>query len=95
MGLNPAGRFAYDVRLVSKPAPRGAAGRDTQGDVLKESRMPFEITDKCTACGECKEVCPADAIAEGDPKYVIDPATCIDCGVCVDACPVEAIVEAE
>jgi len=57
--------------------------------------MPFEITDKCTACGECKEVCPADAIAEGDPKYVIDPATCIDCGVCVDACPVEAIVEAE
>ena len=57
--------------------------------------MPFEITDKCTACGECKEVCPADAIAEGDPKFVIDPATCIDCGVCVDACPVEAIVEAE
>lgn len=57
--------------------------------------MPFEITDKCTACGTCKESCPTEAIAEGDPKFVIDADTCVDCGVCVDTCAVEAIVEVE
>ncbi len=55
--------------------------------------MPFEISDKCTACGSCMEACPSEAIAEGDPKYTIDPETCIDCGVCVETCPVEAIAE--
>ncbi len=57
--------------------------------------MPFEITDKCTACGTCKESCPTEAIAEGDPKFVIDADTCVDCGVCVDTCTAEAIVEVE
>ena len=57
--------------------------------------MPFEISDKCTACGSCLDVCPSDAIAEGEPKYKIDPEACVDCGACVDACPAEAIVEVE
>jgi len=55
--------------------------------------MAFVITDKCTACGACKETCPVEAISEGDPKYVIDPDTCVECGQCVDVCPVDAIVE--
>jgi len=53
--------------------------------------MAHVIGDDCTMCGSCKDVCPVDAISEGNPKYVIDPDTCIDCGQCVDACPVEAI----
>lgn len=55
--------------------------------------MPYTITDKCTACGSCMECCPAEAIKEGEPYYMIDADTCIDCGQCVDACPAEAIVE--
>jgi len=53
--------------------------------------MAHVISDECTACGSCKEVCPAEAIQEGDPKYSIDADACIDCGACVDACPVGAI----
>ncbi len=53
--------------------------------------MAFVITDKCTMCGSCVEVCPVEAIAEGDPKYIIDPDLCIDCGACQAECPVEAI----
>jgi len=53
--------------------------------------MAHVISDKCTMCGSCKDVCPVGAISEGDPKYLIDADTCIDCGVCVDACPTEAI----
>ena len=57
--------------------------------------MPYVISGDCTMCGACKEECPADAIEEGDPKYIIDPDLCTDCATCVDVCPVEAISEAE
>lgn len=53
--------------------------------------MAYVISDTCTMCGTCKDVCPVEAIAEGDPKYVIDPDMCIDCGTCADECPVSAI----
>lgn len=55
--------------------------------------MAYAISDKCTACGKCKEVCPVEAIAKGEKKYTIDPETCVSCGQCVDECPAEAIAE--
>jgi len=53
--------------------------------------MAYKISDECVACGACVGECPVDAIAEGDPIYVIDADGCIDCGVCVSSCPVDAI----
>ncbi|HAU38587.1 MAG TPA: ferredoxin [Phycisphaerales bacterium] len=55
--------------------------------------MAYKITEECTACGSCKDSCPAEAIKEGDPKYQIDADLCIDCGACADTCPVGAIVQ--
>jgi ferredoxin len=49
------------------------------------------ITDDCTNCGACDDVCPVDAISEKGNKHVIDLDTCIDCGACDDVCPVDAI----
>ena len=57
--------------------------------------MAHVISDECTMCGSCVDVCPVEAISEGDPKYVIDADTCTDCGACVDECPVEAISPGE
>lgn len=56
--------------------------------------MAYSITEKCTTCGKCKEVCPVEAIAEGKDMFKIDPETCVNCGQCVDECPSEAIIEA-
>ncbi len=53
--------------------------------------MAYKISDECTMCGSCKDVCPVEAIKEGDPMYIIDAETCTDCGLCADECPVEAI----
>jgi len=53
--------------------------------------MAYVISDKCTKCGACVEVCPSEAISEGAERYQIDPETCIDCGACEAECPVEAI----
>ncbi len=53
--------------------------------------MAYVISDKCTACGKCKDSCPVEAISAGKPKYEIDSDKCVDCGVCMGECPVEAI----
>ena len=52
--------------------------------------MAYKITDDCIACGACAAECPADAISEGDGKYVIDADKCLDCGACEGTCPVGA-----
>ena len=53
--------------------------------------MPHQINDECVSCGQCEPECPAEAIYEGEGKYVINPEKCTDCGTCVEICPVEAI----
>jgi formate hydrogenlyase subunit 6/NADH:ubiquinone oxidoreductase subunit I len=54
--------------------------------------MPRVIdADECISCGSCAEVCPEDAITEGEDAYQIDAEKCTDCGTCEDECPVDAI----
>jgi heterodisulfide reductase subunit A-like polyferredoxin len=53
--------------------------------------MPYQITEKCTDCGDCMTVCPLDAISAGEKHPRIDPALCTDCGTCADICPARAI----
>ena len=54
--------------------------------------MAYVITEKCECCGDCVDVCPVEAIREGEPVYVVDAELCVDCGACSDACPVDAPV---
>lgn len=56
------------------------------------------ITEKCTGCGKCEEVCSFDALRFNGPgndvvekTYRIDSTACEGCGVCVHFCPVDAI----
>lgn len=61
--------------------------------------MAHVITDACTKCFKCTEVCPVSCIhpTKDDPRHesasqlCIDPGECIDCGACVSECPEEAI----
>ena len=47
--------------------------------------------DLCTACEECIDRCPMDAIKlDGDFSEIVD-GRCIGCGVCIPTCPEEAI----
>ena len=45
--------------------------------------MAYVISDECVA--------PAEAISEGDGKYVIDADACLECGTCEAECPTGAI----
>lgn len=61
--------------------------------------MALMIDDNCTACDACLPVCPNDAIAKGDPAYLIDPARCTECvgaedePQCQLVCPADCIVD--
>jgi NAD-dependent dihydropyrimidine dehydrogenase PreA subunit len=46
----------------------------------------------CTACGECVEVCPVDAIALKNGKPSLDNSLCIECDSCIRDCPADAIL---
>ena len=47
--------------------------------------------EKCSACGECVEACPLEAISVPENVAVVDEGTCGDCGACVEVCPTQAI----
>ena len=47
--------------------------------------------DDCVMCGTCAANCPAEAISEGNGKYVINADSCMECGTCAANCPVGAI----
>lgn len=44
--------------------------------------------NKCTACGQCLELCRFGAISD---DFKVNPIDCEGCGVCVDFCPEKAI----
>ncbi len=47
---------------------------------------------RCTACGECAEVCRFEAIQESpEGTFQVDGISCEGCAVCSLICPVEAI----
>lgn len=57
--------------------------------------MAYKIISTCTACGACLPTCPIDAIAVGEPIYVIDQELCCDFEDCLAVCPVAAIVPSD
>ncbi|MCL5097536.1 MAG: ATP-binding protein [Candidatus Omnitrophica bacterium] len=55
-------------------------------------------SDRCVACGKCKELCRFDAVCFDGPgndfaakTCRVDPLACEGCGVCVRFCPSRAV----
>ncbi len=74
--------------------------RDHECQTCVEYRI---VPDKCNMCGECKDVCEANAIfgkrkktyEAGHYPYEIRQKRCTKCGACKDVCPTGAIVVIE
>ena len=41
----------------------------------------------CLGCGDCKSVCPENAIEVTERLAQVDPDRCISCGACITTCP--------
>lgn len=52
--------------------------------------MQYLITERCTGCETCIDVCPTDAIRieKGRAEITME---CVDCGACIRVCPEGAI----
>ncbi|MDC7225797.1 MAG: DUF362 domain-containing protein [Spirochaetales bacterium] len=55
------------------------------------SPKPVFRSGKCTQCGECVRICPAEALEIADTAINIDYDKCIRCFCCHEACPFDAI----
>lgn len=81
---------AADLHLILKPKIQ------QENDFVGGKRARI-ITEKCTGCGKCSELCRFDAImcdnrGNGEQKlYEVEPVSCEGCGVCVEFCPADAI----
>ncbi len=45
----------------------------------------------CLGCGDCKNVCPENAIKVNDKLSEVNPDICISCGACISECPKKII----
>lgn len=52
----------------------------------------YAITDACTGCGRCLDVCPQSCIDSTTTPYAIVERNCLRCGYCMEACPSGAVV---
>ncbi|MDD4859083.1 MAG: 4Fe-4S binding protein [Dehalococcoidales bacterium] len=63
---------------------------------VKIQSLSQDITrneDRCTQCGACVTICPANAFSI-DPKnrkVIFDNEKCLACGLCLKACPPHAM----
>jgi len=66
-----------------------------RGEIVSEPITSEVITELCTACGKCAEVCPYNAIRVDKKKKtpaVVNTAACAGCGTCGAECVFDAIV---
>ncbi|MFX1486452.1 MAG: indolepyruvate ferredoxin oxidoreductase subunit alpha [Promethearchaeota archaeon] len=55
---------------------------------------PTVDLEKCTGCGDCYDVCPAEPNCfeiKDKKSHVVCPESCIECGSCESSCPEAAI----
>jgi hypothetical protein len=68
----------------------GCAAR--AGKLIQHSKTLPEITiEKCTGCGACMKICPANAIGIKKKKAILVKERCIGCGECTVICRTGAI----
>lgn len=66
-------------------------GYESIPDKKPVRKVPFVNITLCTGCGECLNVCPANAIVITNGKARIIEEACKKCRKCVLACPAKAI----
>jgi pyruvate formate lyase activating enzyme len=58
---------------------------------LEAAEELYYVKNKCIACGECIEACPAHCLSITNTSVVIDRNACTRCFLCTRACPSTAL----
>ena len=93
-GLWPE-RIEYPIHEPGEVAYKGFRLPNTADHLLTGKKPPKKspvVTDKCTACGECENICPKDAVKLIGQMAEVTYSRCIRCFCCHEVCPEEAIL---
>jgi NADH-quinone oxidoreductase subunit F/NAD(P)H dehydrogenase (quinone)/NADP-reducing hydrogenase subunit HndC len=76
-------RDEYEAHITDRKCPAKSCA----------ALLAFEVnTEKCTGCGACFRVCPADAVVwKKKEKAVINKEKCVQCLTCYNSCKFDAI----
>ena len=80
------------IEMEGKPAQisKGIEYLQSKGVEVKElNEFVTKDEARCTHCGACISICPADAMEMDHVTWQVrfDKDRCIACGLCVSACP--------
>jgi len=88
------GRLLIEVEGRPAQISKGIAYLQSKGVEVKELNEYVEKdVARCTNCGMCISICPADAIEMDRKTWKVkfDQGKCIACGLCVSSCPPQAM----
>jgi uncharacterized protein (DUF362 family) len=88
-------KIDYPIQGPEEVAYKGFNLPNTADHLLTGKKPPKKspvITDKCTACGECENICPKDAVKVKGQMAEVTYSKCIRCFCCHEVCPEDAIV---
>jgi hypothetical protein len=81
------GHIASGIGGAIKNISMGFASR-AQKQRMHADVHPVLKQKRCTKCGMCVEICPADAVQFGQDGYPsFDPEKCMGCAQCIATCP--------
>jgi uncharacterized protein (DUF362 family) len=93
-GLWPE-RIDYPIQSPEDVAYKGFRLPNTADHLLTGKKAPRKspvITDKCTACGNCENICPKQAVKVLGRTAAVTYSKCIRCFCCHEVCPEDAIM---
>ncbi len=89
-GIDERGGYTL-MEIEGKPSQikSGVSYLEGSGVEVKElNEYVKKDEEKCTHCGACISICPAEAFIMTDEyKVEFDTDRCIACGLCLDVCP--------
>ncbi len=83
------GHCAACLGATLKTLGMGCASK--KGKMKQHAALTLYVGDGCTACGECVQHCPADAITLERVKAHINQDKCISCAECLAVCRFRAV----
>lgn len=88
------GRLLIEIEGKPSKITSGVKYLQDKGvDVKELNEYVSKDEERCTHCGMCVSICPADAFEMDRKTFKVDfnSKKCIACGLCLDACPPNAM----